>query len=550
MSDYAPVFIGKGVLDVDETANRMALWSQEFFGDPALESEGHYHIQGSVPDFHIDIYKDLMSNKRLYYVTAPSEFAKTTVCTLIYPLYQIIYFKEPFTVLCSRVGSTTEGLLDLMKDEIDDNRKLIEVYGNLRTTKGKWNVDEIELSNGSVVLSVPVLGNLRSRRSGQFRITLFIMDDPEELHDLDSPVQMHRNKKWLSRTAIPRLDRRFGKARVIGTYIGRGCTIEYVMNHTMWSGRKYTALVNDGNGNVKSIWEDKWPTNWLLNEKKEHIKNNELSNWMFERMNEPMEDSQKNLRGYEFHALIYQRKADQNVLITGQHQDEPIPVNIYCAADPAYSMNSSADQRAIIVYALGQKLVRNEHIGEPFMMNCIWILEYIYNFMSPDLIIDAIFKFHKKYYLSGAILETIGAAQLYESIMTKRLQSDSFFFENPFNPVFVKSQPKNKLKRVYEGLQPKVKLGQFFLRNGHTDLMEEMEMLRDDKMHLLDALEMGLRMSTSNNEPIRRVSRKTEQLAKFSRRHLEVQQRMKGKFNHGSNVNAIPHSLNQIMGRR
>lgn len=543
-----------GMLDADATAEKIAAWSREFFGDPKLESDGHCHIATDVPDFHKSIYHDLMSNYRLYYITAPSEFAKTTICTLIYPLYQIVYFHEPYTVLSGRVDDTSVGFLDLMKDEITDNQKFISVYGRLRdqTNKLTWNDHHMELTCGSRVSAIAVGGNVRSRRKGQYRITLFIIDDPEELQDLDSNVTLKRNHKWVGRTVEKRLDRRFGKLRVVGTYIGRGCTIEKVMNDSRWKGRKYVALVKDENtGKEHSIWEDVWSTQFLINERAEAIANNEFEDWMFERQNEPLDDYQKNLKGYKFHELEHRRVNDQNTLFHPKFaQNQPIAVNNYIAIDPAYAMDSqTADQRALIVYSLGQQLIPNEYTGELYPLNCCWILEYTYNFMDPADIIDEIFRYHKRYYFNGVIIEAIGPALIYESLMQRRLQSDPFFFKYPFNPIIVKSQPPNKLRRVYEGLKPRVKMGQLFCRDTHVELIKEMEIFDEKQLHLLDALEMGLRHSTTASEPLRKVSRERENLAKrsFKRMHQEIKKRQ-GKFVTNNNP-IIPSSLNQVMRR-
>lgn len=553
---YAPVFRsikGKLTLDPEQTAVKIAAWSREFFGDPALSEYNQYYIQGKVPDFHVHIYIDLMSSYRLYYITAPSSFSKTTCCSFIYPLYQLVYFNEPYTVLSGRVEDTSIGFLDAIKDAILENPKLIEVYGNLKPENKRdinymWNDHHVRFVNGSMMSAIQVGGNVRSRRRGQWRITLFIIDDPEEISDLDSPTILRRNKKWVKRTVEKRLDQNFGKLRVVGTRIGEGCTIEEVMKDTRWRGRVYTALVRDKNGKERSIWEERWSTKFLIDERIDAIRNNELQDWMYERMNEPSPDSLKNLRGYGLHDLIYRRINEQNCLCTTDPQDEPIPVNIYCSTDPAYKMDSvKADQRAIIVYALGVKMVINEYTGGVFPKNCCWVLEYIYNHMDPSYVLDAILGFHKKYYLSGSIIETIGGAQLYEFFQARMLGMDPFYMKHPFTPTYVSGQKANKVRRVHDGLHPRIKQKALFVRDDHYELRKEMEEFKPEHLHLCDALEMGLRHSIVNTDPIQRVSTERRKFARDSRRHLTSAEYRKKKFL-GSR-NSVPTSLNQIFGK-
>jgi hypothetical protein len=541
--EYAPVYTPRGNFDPVATAQKIAGFSKEFFGDPALSDEGHYHIQGSVPDFHIDVYIDLMSSYRLFYITAPSEFAKTTCCTLIYPVYQIVYFNEPYTVLSGRTDDVSVNFLDLMKEEFEDNRKFRAVFGELRgpVKTHTWNDHKIDLINGSRVQAIPVCGNVRGRRKGQYRPTLFVIDDPEELQDLDSPVVLKKNRNWIKRTVEKRLDRKFGKLRVVGTRIGAGCSIEYCMGDSRWRGKVYKALMRDPKSKIEySIWEAKWTTAFLKKERQEAIRNKDLESWMYERQNEPPTHLIKDLGGIKHHELQYRRQNDQNVLYDPKDpQFTPIPVFTYASSDPAYKMDSTADERAIIVYALGIQMVKNEFTNNPYPLSSCWVLEYLNNHMDPYLIIDSMMDYHQKYYLKAGIIETIGGGQLFQGIMQRKLQVSDFFFRYPFNPVYVEGQPPNKLRRVFEGLNPKLKMGQLFCRPEHHELIDQMEKFDEEELHLCDAWEMGLRFSTFCNQELRKVSEKTEHLRKAhlasARRTLPPQT--------PKNM-----SLNQIMG--
>lgn len=506
---FAPTLTPSGFIDAERTAYKIAAWSQEFFGDPTLSETGHYHIRDAIPEFHVKLYMDLMSPYRLYYITCPSEFGKTTCCTLIAPLYHIIYLGEPYTVLSSRVDDTTVGLLDLMKEEITDNQKFISVYGdlkppNVRNGNFMWSDHHIVLITGQKVSAIPVGGNIRSRRKGQWRVTLFIGDDFEEVADLRSNAVLVRNKDWLKRTVEKRLDRDFGKLRLIGTNLGPGCTINNVRKDTRWKGRIYKAVNKDSNGVEYSLWESRWPIKYLQKERHDAIKNGEYDDWLYERQNEDSALSKRRIRGYKFHNLRYVRTNFQNYLVNPEDpQEPPIPVNMCFTTDPAYgSNNKKNDERAILVFAFGTKLVYNEYVNAPVPLICIWVLEVIKNFMDPSFIIESIMDFHKKYYLQYVTLETISAAILYESFLQKRLLSDEFFTKNPFTPNYVRTQPANKAERVYDGIQPKAKYGQLFVRPDHFNLIKEMEEFDPDNIHLLDALDTGIRYSTPHKSHV------------------------------------------------
>jgi len=233
--EYAPVWIKEGVLDVEKTAHKIAGWSKEFFGDPNLSD--HYYIYDEIADFHIEVYMDLMSQFRLYYVTCPSESGKTTCVTQIYPLYQIYYFNEPYIFLIGKTDPVSVSFLDVIKEEIEFNPKLVEIYGEYRVTKDRsysWSDHEIILKNSTKVEAIGMRGVIRSKKRRQWRITLAVVDDPEDVDDLDSKHEMKKNWRWLMRTVEKRLDRRFGKLRLVGTRLGPGCCIETAIKDTRW----------------------------------------------------------------------------------------------------------------------------------------------------------------------------------------------------------------------------------------------------------------------------------------------------------------------------
>lgn len=489
---FAPV---KG--DVKATALRIAEFSVYFFGDPS--NEGHYHIRGDVPLFHKEIYKDLADDYPLYYISAPSEFAKTTIASMVYPIYRICYFREPYTVISSRVDDTAVELLDEIKNELSDNDKLVEIFGEFKgdSRSFAWSDHFIELTNGSKVRAIGWGGNVRARKRGGYRITLFIGDDPEEVADLSSPAILKTHIKWLKRTVVPRTDKEFGKVRIVGTLIGLGGTMDNLQHDMRWKGRVYQALVDDPNSpgvdstlpieKRKSIWESRWPTEFLLKERRQAMRAGELDDWMFERMNEPVSSLTKNLKGYQFHNAVFYREHDQNYLRLEGYPD-PVAVYTYHAIDPAFSKAESADERAQVTFAMGKLQERD------FEKTCIWVLEYDFDHKDPDTIIERAIDLHKKYFYRQCVVETVGGQKLYEFTAVKSAMKDPFLINYPLAFEFINYQPRSKEDRIYAYFKTIVKLGQLYIRPGMEAIKDELDFfLQCPHLHLLDALEMGCR---------------------------------------------------------
>lgn len=485
---------------VDETAERIAEWSRYFFSER--------HVKSDVPVFHKQIYKDLASDWKYLVITAPSEFSKTTICTLIYPLYRTVYYNEPYIVISSRVDDTAMEMLDEIKFELRYNDLFREVYGALLPLpedkvktrhKKKDSAHVIELENGTVIRSIPWRGNVRGRKRKGYRITLFIGDDPEEADDIDSPEILKKNIRWLDRSAVPRTDKDFGKIRIVGTRIGDDCTVDKLLNRKRWQKKIYRALVDDPDKPAKesvlpilqrkSIWENRWTTKWLLNERQEFINEGREDDWLWERQNEPPKYRQKDLSGYLIYDGQMERRNDQNILHVDGYLD-PIPVYTYCAIDPAFSEAKSADPRAIVSFAFGYLPVK---MGQKV---CVWILDYDYNWMDPDEIFQRALDKHREFYYSEVCIETTGPQKIYEYMAEKQAAGDAFLIQHPITIRPIDSHGRrSKEDRIYERFKTMVRLGQLFVKNDMAEIRNELDrfMRPDNGLHILDALEMGLR---------------------------------------------------------
>lgn len=515
---FAPNDIEGNELDAEEIARRIADWSVYFFRQRHIRD-------GQVPAFHKEIYTDLSQNYRYIVITGPSEFSKTTIVSLLYPLYRNVYYHEPYTVIVSRTDDAARELLDEIKFELRENEEFKRVYGTLIPTsddkikdrykkKDSAHLIELTFSDGTTtaIRSIPMRGQIRSRKRGGYRVTLLIIDDPEEVDDLDSKIILEKNLRWIDRSAIPRMDKDYGKVRVAGTRIGYNCTIDKLLGRKKWVKRNYTALVLPESVEKPtfqqllkgiSIWEKRWPTEWLINEMKEYETEGRLADWMWERMNEPPTYLQKNLKGYLHWRGTFERKNEQNLLWLDGMLD-PIVVNTYHAIDPAFSQADSADERAQVTFACGHL-----PMGE-WQKPCIWELEYDFDYKDPDEIIERALDLHKKYFYSNLIVEAIGGAKIYDFLAVKQMARDPFLLAYPLNLNMINYQPKGKEDRIFARFKNYIKLKQLFIHPEHREIQIELDnFLNAPHLHILDALEMGCRYAIPSHEEERHVSPKS-----------------------------------------
>lgn len=502
IDSYAPV-----AGDSQETARRMAAWSWQFFGDPM--NKAHRWIRtNTIPDVHYKIYEALSQEHKFIAVTSPRGFAKTTIDSLFYPLYRIYYSLDPTIVIIGKVEGSAKRILRNIKRELSQNLKLREIYGDMkpetdRKSDGLWSAHEIKTRNGIFVRSIGMGGDIRGSLDSMYRPTLIIIDDPQSKKTMREPATLEAHEEYFDSDVVYALDEEHGKIRFMGNLLGRGCLLEKVIKRPRFKVVSFSAIMNeDGTPckNVeqikkgKSIWEEKFPTKVLRAEAIEMFGEGKFPIFMAERQNIITDEYSKNLKGYRFHNLNYQRLNDQNVLVGDEYPD-PIRVNTFLTIDPAFAETKNADERALIVFSKA-RIWRSVRYGNPIPFNCMWVLEYIYNHMPPHLIIEKTLELHRRYYFDSVIIEAIGGAQMYEPMLDEARMQDSFYANNPFSPVMVKYQPQNKKDRIYSGLQPRMKLSQIFIREEMTELIDECENFETyESPHLLDGLEMGNRYS-------------------------------------------------------
>jgi hypothetical protein len=520
-------------LPVEQVSDRIAEWSIHFFSERHIKSK-------KVPEFHREIYRDLASDYKHIVITAPSEFSKTTTCSLIYPLYRSVYYREPYIVICSRTDDAAMELLDEIKMELRDNDEFKETYGRLLPTgydkntaeryKKKDSAHLIELTHPdgvtTAIRSIPIGGQVRSRKRGGYRITLLIIDDPEEVDDLDSPRILEKNLRWIDRSAIPRMDKDYGKVRVLGTRIGANCTVDKLLARARWVKRNYKALMPDDVPieKRKSVWEDRWPTAELQTERIQFTQEGRLADWMWERMNEPPVHLQKTLKGYLYWRGEFERHNEQNLLHV-QGLIDPIPVYTYHAIDPAFSQATNADERAQVTFACGYLQMSD------WRKPCVWVIEYDFDHKDPDEVIERALDLHKKYHYRDLVVESVGTQKIYEFLGVKQLSKDPFLLQYPLTLQPVDYHPKGKEDRIWQRFKNYIKLKQFFVNpEQHKEMQTELDnFLNAPHLHLLDALEMGCRFMVPCGDDVQRLNPKSRHYREVHRDKVEESLTRQGK---------------------
>lgn len=199
--------------------------------------------------------------------------------------------------------------------------------------------------------------------------------------------------------------------------------------------------------------------------------------------------------GYRYHSFLYRRVGDTQNQIYRDNQH--IPVFTYLVVDPDFDSDKNENKQAVVVFAKGVTSEHDQKTGETKPLNCLWTLEYIYDFMTPAQVIDAIIKLHRKYYLNSVIVKADGGKRIYAPMMNEKINGDVFFQRYPLTPIFSPYHEGDRKGRIYTALQPRMDLGQIFIREDMDELEEEFQSFDaiTDPV-LLNCLQFGDQFST------------------------------------------------------
>ena len=177
-------------------------------GDPM-----HHHIRTKTPEFHKVIVDKLLTmdpGDKLA-VVAPRGHAKTTLCSLIYPLHRILFGEEHFVLLISESETQSKYLLETIGDEIEYNPILKYFFGDRMGSI--WGKEEKQIIGGfdefgKVTNKCKILirgtgQKVRGLKYGAYRPTLTIIDDGEGEANTVTELQRDKFRRWLNGAVIP-----------------------------------------------------------------------------------------------------------------------------------------------------------------------------------------------------------------------------------------------------------------------------------------------------------------------------------------------------------
>ena len=181
-------------------------------------------------------------------IAAPRGFAKSTISSVIYPLWLAVFqFKKEIAII-SASETLAVDLLRKIKREFEVNEKLRRFFGDVVTEK--WSESHIITKSGVSIRARGAGGQIRG-----FRPDCLILDDIETDESVESDERRKKLKDWLFKACLNTLTVD-GQLVIVGTIIHPLALLnDLLVDQKTWFRKKYKAYKDDGT----ELWLDLWP---------------------------------------------------------------------------------------------------------------------------------------------------------------------------------------------------------------------------------------------------------------------------------------------------
>lgn len=402
------------------------------------------------PAFHSEMM-DLYMKNRFVGLAAPRNHAKSTVTTLFYVVYCILFQTKKNIVIVSATEDMAIRFLRRIKEELTTNKFILWAFGQLQSDK--WSETEIRTTTGVVVHAKGRGAQLRGLIDGANRPDLIIMDDSEDDEMVRSELRRYDFESWFNSTVLPTLAPKSGQCIVIGTILHMDSLLNRIVNQHLYPEfvtNIYSAITSSG----ISLWPDRFPLEMLEATKASYIQRDQLAQFFMEWMNDPTPAENAEFKTFTYFDL---------------QTEKPNNLYIELMVDTGGgSVAKGADDTAMVVTGIDDD-------------NTLYALDYSSDKMGTDTdrIIDEIFRLDDTWHPRIIRIEKTTASNFLISALEKRMLKDRHFL----NVVYVQpprgsgdrrgNMSDAKYQRIAAMASP-MKLGAIRVQRWMTKLIEQL----------------------------------------------------------------------------
>lgn len=414
-----------------------------------------HHMSDTTPPFHSEIYsllgkKDILRKA----IVAPRGHSKSTLVSLIYPLWNILFQKKHFIVIVSESYSQSVLFLDAIKRELEENPKIKYFFGDIVGTD-KWSENAIVTSTGVMVIAKGSGQRMRGLKYKQYRPDLVILDDFESEANTYTAESRTALFRWVNGAVLPGIEPHTGEIVLVGTIVHNDAYLENIRKNGKASGwvvLYYQALDEE---RKTTLWPERFSYERLIQIRNQYASQGLLDMFYMEYQNIAQDPSG---RPFTEDMIQYYNGSvfrENNKWYLRLEDGSVEGVNLYCGVDPAMG-KVNGDYTVIAVIAVDKD--KN-----------IYLIELDRGKTKPVELIDKIFKIYLKYEKSlSIVIETIAYQESLIDFMRDRSKRDGVYI-----PVLEVKPRTSKSERLLK-LQPYFADKRVFVRRYHDSFVEEL----------------------------------------------------------------------------
>jgi len=454
-----------------------------FLPDDFMRSETpffHYEVADAVNDLDI----------RQLAVILPRGHGKTvlTKCSI---MHDFCFTKEPlFYGWVAASSKISVPNLDYIKYHLEYNEKVRYYFGDLKGRK--WTEDDIELKNGSKLISKSNLSGIRGGAKLHKRYDLIVLDDFEDENNTVTPESRSKISNLVTAVVFPALEPKTGRLRINGTPVHYDAFIQKILvgyeqsqkekEDFSWTVITYKAVQKDGT----PLWPDWFGAEEMERKKKFYTDSGTPQKFYQEYMMEVQSEehsifSREHIKFWDGEFIYDENTGISAVVIDGELK----PVTVFSGVDPATdSVRRDADYSVILT--IGCDMDNNVYILDIMRARSIPVL----GIPGSDKkgIVDHIFRINDSYRPTLFTIEdTTMSKPVFQAIRAEMMR------RNDFSVAFKEEKPGTRMSkrdRIQGILAQRFAVGQIHLKKTHYDLQREIitfgpRMAHDDTIDAL-----------------------------------------------------------------
>lgn len=163
------------------------------------------YIEYEIAPFQEEMFQLSQDNIQTLVIAAFRNSGKSSIFSLSYPLWAILGEKGlKYILIISKTQQKAQMLLQQIKYELENNKRLQEDLGPFRADEGPWNLASLYFKNHKAKIAIAsVEQSVRGFRHINFRPQLIICDDLEDLESIKTRESRDKLHTWVVSDVIP-----------------------------------------------------------------------------------------------------------------------------------------------------------------------------------------------------------------------------------------------------------------------------------------------------------------------------------------------------------